>query len=129
MIGSEPLGVVVDAVPGTVASLGARLALGRHLMRMLAIRNRSDRGRQVDQHPVIEIHPRQRRRDFTPFLIHVVRNRGHVVVMADDGKGLRLRGKVRPGQLRIAVVGQRDAGSRVHLGECKPDGDHAPIRK
>src|SRR5690606_25676204 len=84
LVAAEPGGVVVDALARAARRVGPRLAARGDRARELALPDRSPVGLQVDQHPVEEVDARQVGGDAAALLVHVVRLRRHVLVVAAE---------------------------------------------
>src|SRR5882757_7130098 len=107
-ITGEPAGVVVDAVTHTVRGVGTGLTASHDTVTMAPGRNLTQSGWNVEQQPVKEIDPRERRGYFAPFLVDIVATTGNIVIVADQRQRLRHRRRTAPSQMWITVPTQAD---------------------
>ena len=94
--------------PSTMGSLRTWLAAWRDIVREFTFFYGVDRNRQVDQHPVEEIHAGQTCRNNAAFLIDVVAFAWDIGVVTDDNKGAGADWRFGPRKLRVQVLAQAD---------------------
>ena len=112
-VSGKPLRVVVQALAHAAVGREAGLAARREATAELTLGNHRRCRRQVDQHPVEEVHARQVGRNLAPGHVDTVGLAGHVEIVADEHHRLRASGQVAPGQVRVQVVAEGGATGAV----------------
>jgi hypothetical protein len=112
-IARKPSRITINPMLPPGRSIRPRLAMSLHAIALVSRRDRFRGSRDVPQQPMIKIHPRQRRRHFAPFLIHIITLARDIRVVNDHRKRPRAFGRVFPGQMRIPIAAQRYVVRRI----------------
>src|SRR5450432_2677479 len=84
LVTGEPSRVVVESLARAARRGRSRLAAGDDASRELATPDRHGVRREVNQHPMMKVHARQRRWYGAAVLVHVITTRWHVGIHANQ---------------------------------------------
>jgi len=126
-VSREPVGVAVDAAAGAVEAGFGILAPGGHARAVRSGLDPIGGRRNVDQHPVEEVYPRQFGRNGSAFLIHIGSFARDVRIATDQHERTGTGGRSAPPKLGVEVVGEGDVVVPVRFAEGVPLGNSVAV--